>query len=226
MHLAAAIEAGKHVFTEKPVAVDGPGIRKVLAAAEEAKKKGLAVVAGTQRRHQASYLESMKRIHDGAIGEITVGALLLEPGQPLDRSRASRRGPTWSSRSATGSTSPGSPATTSSSSTSTTSTWSTGRCGAHPVRAVGMGGRQVRTGPEYGHIFDHFAIDYEYPNGVHVAEHVPADRRLREQRLRGRRRHQGAAGRRQRPSHRGREQAGGTAARARTSTPTSRSTST
>ena len=70
-HLAAAIAAGKHVFTEKPVAVDGPGIRKVLAAAEEAKKKKLAVVAGTQRRHQASYLESMKRIHDGEIGEIT-----------------------------------------------------------------------------------------------------------------------------------------------------------
>ena len=58
MHLDAAIEAGKNIFTEKPVAVDGPGIRKVLAAAEEAKKKNLAVVAGTQRRHQAGYLES------------------------------------------------------------------------------------------------------------------------------------------------------------------------
>ena len=62
---------------------------------------------------------------------------------------------------------------------------------AHPVRAVGMGGRQVRTGPEYGHIFDHFAIDYEYPNGVAPDEHVPADQRLRGQRLRGARRHQG-----------------------------------
>ena len=54
MHLQAAVAAGKHVFTEKPVAVDGPGIRAVLAVAEEAKKKNLAIVAGTQRRHQQS----------------------------------------------------------------------------------------------------------------------------------------------------------------------------
>ena len=104
MHLEAAIKAGKHVFTEKPVAVDGPGIRKVLAAAEEAKKKGLAVVAGTQRRHQAGYIESMKRIHDGAIGEITAarcywnqGSLWMKPRgfahngiSPLSRFLSSR----------------------------------------------------------------------------------------------------------------------------------------
>ena len=108
MHLEAAVEAGKHIFTEKPVGVDGPGIRKVLAAAEEAKKKNLAVVAGTQRRHQAGYLESMKRIHDGAIGDLDRRPALLEPGRPLDASRASRAGATWSGRSATGSTSPGS----------------------------------------------------------------------------------------------------------------------
>src|SRR5262249_40923256 len=72
-HLEAAIKAGKHVFTEKPVAVDGPGVRKVLALAEEAKRKNLAVVAGTQRRHQTGYLETMKRVHDGAIGEIVAG---------------------------------------------------------------------------------------------------------------------------------------------------------
>ena len=90
MHLEAAVEAGKHIFTEKPVAVDGAGIRTVLAAAEEAKKKNLAVVAGTQRRHQAGYIESMKRIHDGAIGDIVAAARLLEPGRPLGASRASR----------------------------------------------------------------------------------------------------------------------------------------
>src|SRR3954454_3543745 len=58
MHLEAAIEAGKHVFTEKPVGVDGPGIRAVLALAEKAQQKGLAVVTGTQRRHEEGYLES------------------------------------------------------------------------------------------------------------------------------------------------------------------------
>src|SRR4029079_12231966 len=69
-HLAAAVDAGKNIFTEKPVAVDGPGIRKVLEVYDKAKAKGLAIAAGTQRRHQTGYLETMKRIHDGAVGRI------------------------------------------------------------------------------------------------------------------------------------------------------------
>ncbi len=73
IHLKAAVEAGKHVFMEKPVAVDPVGIRAIIAASDLAKQKGLAVVAGTQRRHQKRYLELMKRIKDGQIGEI-VGA--------------------------------------------------------------------------------------------------------------------------------------------------------
>src|SRR5205085_556697 len=70
-HLQAAIAAGKNIFTEKPVATDVAGIRKVLAGYEEAKKKGLHIAAGTQRRHQHPYLETMKRIHGGEIGDIT-----------------------------------------------------------------------------------------------------------------------------------------------------------
>src|SRR5690606_30145164 len=66
----AAVKAGKHVFMEKPVATDAPGVRKVLAAAEEAKKKNLGVGVGLQRRHQAQYLETIKRLQDGAIGDI------------------------------------------------------------------------------------------------------------------------------------------------------------
>src|SRR5262249_41713998 len=54
-----AVSKGKNIFTEKPVGVDGPGIRKVLAAYEEAKKKNVAIAAGTQRRHQASYIETI-----------------------------------------------------------------------------------------------------------------------------------------------------------------------
>src|SRR6185437_9295015 len=73
IHLQAAVAAGKNIFTEKPVGVDGPGIRKVLEAYEEAQKKGLHIVAGTQRRHQKTYLETMKRIQDGAIGDIVAG---------------------------------------------------------------------------------------------------------------------------------------------------------
>ena len=184
---------------------------------------------GRRRRHPAPAPGRLPRDHEAdprrRDRRDRRGPLLLEPGQPLDASRASRPGATWSGSSATGSTSPGSPATTSSSSTSTTSTSSTGRCGAHPVRAVGMGGRQVRTGPEYGHIYDHFAIDYEYPERRPRAEHVPPDRRLREQRLRGGRRHQGDAGHSN--GYRVRRATSGprSGAEAR-STPTTRSTST
>ncbi|MFQ3649107.1 MAG: Gfo/Idh/MocA family oxidoreductase, partial [Gemmataceae bacterium] len=73
LHIEAAINAGKHVFTEKPVAVDGAGVRTVLAAYEKAKEKKLCVAAGTQRRHQAGYIETIKRIHNGEIGEIVGG---------------------------------------------------------------------------------------------------------------------------------------------------------
>jgi predicted dehydrogenase len=166
MHLEAAIEAGKHVFTEKPVGVDGPGIRKVLAAAEEARKKGLAVVAGTQRRHQAGYIESMKRIHDGELGDLTSARCYWNQGSLWMKPRESNWSDMeWQIRNWL------------------YFTWLSGdhiceqhvhnldvvnwAMKGHPVRAVGMGGRQVRTSPDYGNIFDHFAIDYEYENGAH-----------------------------------------------------------
>ena len=82
--------------------MDGPGIRKVLAAYEEAKKKNLAIVAGTQRRHQAGYLETMKRIHDGAIGDIVGGRCYWNQGDPVVHRAQAGHGATWSSRSATG----------------------------------------------------------------------------------------------------------------------------
>src|SRR4030095_14572327 len=71
MQFEAAIKSGKHVFMEKPVASDADGVRRVLAAAEEAKKKNLKVGVGLQRRHQLGYLETMKRLHGGEIGDIT-----------------------------------------------------------------------------------------------------------------------------------------------------------
>ena len=72
-HLTAAINAGKHVFMEKPVAVDPVGVRKVIAAAELAGQKGLGIVCGTQRRHDPVYVETMDRILNGAIGEVVGG---------------------------------------------------------------------------------------------------------------------------------------------------------
>jgi myo-inositol 2-dehydrogenase/D-chiro-inositol 1-dehydrogenase len=121
-HLEAAIRGGKHVFMEKPVAVDAPGVRTVIASGEVAAKNGLGIVTGTQRRHQKSYLETLARLHDGAIGEIVAGEVAWNQGSLWMTTRASPSGATWSGSSATGSTSRGCPATTSSSSTCTTST--------------------------------------------------------------------------------------------------------
>ena len=167
MHLSAAIAAGKHVFTEKPVATDGPGIRQVLAAAEEAKKKGLAVVAGTQRRHQTGYIECMNRIHDGALGTITSARCYWNQGSLWMKPRESSWSDMeWQLRNWL------------------YFTWLSGdhiceqhihnldvmnwAIGAHPEKCVGLGGRQVRTSKDYGNIFDHFAVEFVYPDNVHV----------------------------------------------------------
>jgi predicted dehydrogenase len=165
IHFEAAVAAGKHVFMEKPVATDGPGIRKVLAAAKVAKRKGLAVVAGTQRRHQKSYIETMQQIHDGAIGEL-VGAQVYwnQGGLWVTRQTPQMSDMEWQVRNWL------------------YFAWASGdhiveqhihnidvmnwAFGGPPEKANAMGGRQVRTGPEYGHIFDHFAVEYVYPGGV------------------------------------------------------------
>jgi predicted dehydrogenase len=70
MHFEAAVNANKHIFAEKPIAVDAPGVRRFMAANEEAKKKNLMVAIGLQRRHDPRYIETIKRIHEGAIGDI------------------------------------------------------------------------------------------------------------------------------------------------------------
>jgi len=153
-HLEAAVAAGKNIFTEKPVAVDAPGIRKVLEVYEQAKAKGLAIAAGTQRRHKKGYLETLQRVHDGAIGDLVAarcywnqGSLWVKPRQP-DWSGLEWQIRNW--------------------------LYFTWLSGDHIVeqhvhnKATGMGGRQVRTEPQYGQIFDHFAVDYEYANGAHL----------------------------------------------------------
>lgn len=164
IHFEEAIKQGKHVFMEKPVAVDSWGVRKVLAAAEEAKKKNLKVGVGLQRHHQPGYIETIKRLHDGAIGDIVSmraywndGGVWVRPRQ-AGQTEMEYQMRNWY--------------------------YFNWLCGDHineqhihnldvinwvknayPVRCHGMGGRQVRTGKEYGEIFDHHAVEYEYADG-------------------------------------------------------------
>jgi len=91
-HFEACIEAGVHVFMEKPVAVDPVGCRRIIAAGEKAKAKGLSVVAGTQRRHHDGYNQTVKRIHDGEIGKIVSGQCYWNGGQLWYKERQ----PGWS----------------------------------------------------------------------------------------------------------------------------------
>ena len=164
-HIKAVIEAGKNLFCEKPVAVDGPGIRTVLAAAEMAKQKKLAVVAGTQRRHQLGYIQSMKQIRDGVLGDLVTAQVYWNQGGLWSRPREAKWSDleyqirnwlyyTWLS---------GDHICEQHVHNLDVMNWA---MDAHPVRCVGMGGRQVRTSPIYGNIFDHFAVEYEYPDGI------------------------------------------------------------
>ena len=121
----ACVEAGKNVFTEKPVAADGPGCRVMYAAGEMAKQKGLKVAAGTQRRHQAGYIETIKRIQDGAIGDIVLLRAYWVNGGPIWH-RGDKATPSWNARSTTGITTSGCRATISASSTCITSMCATG----------------------------------------------------------------------------------------------------
>lgn len=165
LHFKTAIEAGKHVFFEKPVAVDIHGIKMVLAASELAKQKGLGVAAGTQRRHDLGYRETMNRIHDGAIGEIVSmcaywnqGGLWMNPRQEgwsdLEWQLRNWLYFTWIS---------GDHIAEQHVHNIDVCNWA---MKDHPVKAVALGGRQVRTDAAYGHIFDHFAVEFEYANGV------------------------------------------------------------
>jgi predicted dehydrogenase len=165
IHLKYAVEKGKHVFAEKPCAVDGPGVRSVLASAEEAKKKGLSLVAGLQMRYSNPEREVVKRLHDGALGQVSVlqandfrGQIWVKPRQPgwTDMTYHMRNWYyfAWLS---------GDFNVEQHVHMLDLATWAKND---YPVRAVGTGGRQVRTAPEYGHIYDHFAVVYEYADGA------------------------------------------------------------
>lgn len=164
-HFEYAIEKGKHVFMEKPVAVDGPGIRKVIEAAKKADEKNLRVVCGLQRRYQKSYLETLAKVKEGMIGDIVSSQVYWVSGGVWTRPRS--EGQTemeyqvrnWY--------------------------YFNWLCGDHiceqhvhnldvtnwfkgatPVKAVGMGGRTSRVGKDWGEIFDHHFVEYHYADGT------------------------------------------------------------
>ena len=165
MHFEYAVQKGKHVFMEKPVAVDAPGVRQVLAATEEAKKKTLKVGVGLQRHHSVKYNETIKRIQEGAIGDLVLlrvywnDAGVWVRGRKPGQSEMDYQMRNWY--------------------------YFNWLCGDHineqhihnldvanwvknayPARAQGQGGRQVRTGKDHGEIFDHHFVEFTYPDGT------------------------------------------------------------
>lgn len=167
-HMRAAIEAGKHVFVEKPHAIDPVGVREVISACELAKQKGLSVMSGLQSRHHPGYREAVQRIHDGAIGDIVAieenflrapyGLYHRQPGMGEVKFQCSNQyhfawlcgddvpqslvhnldRATWAMREQT------------------------------PVKAHGLGGRSASFGEVYGNVFDHHSVIYQYANGVRL----------------------------------------------------------
>jgi predicted dehydrogenase len=165
MHFEHAVARDRHVFMEKPVAVDGPGIRRVLAAAEVAREKNLKVGVGLQRHHSDKYKQTVARIQDGAIGDIVLlraywnsGGVWVHPRE-ASMTEMEYQMRNWY--------------------------YFNWLCGDHiveqhihnldvcnwimggpPAEAQGQGGRQVRVGPDHGEIFDHHMVEFTYPDGT------------------------------------------------------------
>lgn len=161
VHFKAAVEAGKHVFAEKPVAVDAAGVRSFLATAQEAKKKDLLVQIGLQRRHERAYMETIDRLQNGAIGDIVAARAYWNGGGVWTRNRQ--------------------PGQTEMEYQMRNWYYFNWLCGDHiteqhihnldvinwlmdgaPVKAQGQGGRQVRTSKEHGEIYDHHMVEFTY----------------------------------------------------------------
>lgn len=168
LYLQAAVEAGKHVFCEKIHAVDAIGVKTVLAAGELAEKKGLSVVSGLAWRYDTGVQETMKRVHDGAIGEIVsivetcnTGSLRCRPRQPhwteMEYQLRDWFNFYWLSCDLPG---------LNLVHNLDKAAWSMQE--EPPVSAWGMGGRETRIGKNYGDAWDHHAIVYQYANGVRM----------------------------------------------------------
>ncbi|MEX2114029.1 MAG: Gfo/Idh/MocA family oxidoreductase [Pirellulales bacterium] len=165
-HLKAAIASGKHVFCEKPVAVDAPGVRSVLETTELARSKNLAIVSGLCYRYDRPKRELINRVHDGAIGDILAMQVSYNTGTLWHHGRE----PSWSEMEYQ-------------LRNWLYFTWLSGDFNVEqhvhsldkaawamkdepPAKATALGGRQVRVEEKWGNIYDHFAVVYEYASGV------------------------------------------------------------
>jgi myo-inositol 2-dehydrogenase/D-chiro-inositol 1-dehydrogenase len=174
-HFEAAVRANKQIFMEKPVATDVPGIRRMMAANEQAKRKGLMVAVGLNNRHQDGVRRIIQQVHDGAIGEVMFlraygnnAGVWVRPRRP-GQTEMEYQMRNWYYFN-----------------------WLCGDLiveqtvhsvdlvnwarGDYPIEAQGMGGRQVRVGPEYGEIYDHHAVEYTYRDGSKTflyCRHIP-----------------------------------------------------
>lgn len=167
-HFEYAIDNGKHVFMEKPVATDMPGVRKVLAAAEKAKENKLNVVVGLQRHYQDSYLAAIDQLRQDKIGKIVSGQVYWNSGGVWVRERKPSQSEleyqmrnwyyfNWLC---------GDHILEQHIHNIDVANWFVGE---YPISAQGMGGRQVRNGKDHGEIFDHHFVEYSYPSGAVIA---------------------------------------------------------
>jgi myo-inositol 2-dehydrogenase/D-chiro-inositol 1-dehydrogenase len=164
----AALQAGKHVFVEKPHAVDPVGIRTLREACDLARQKGLSIVSGLQSRYHPGYRETMQRVHDGAIGDIVAiqetwlrPPYVLYPRRPgmkeMEYQASNQYHFHWLS---------GDDVPQTLIHNLDRSSWALGN--AAPLRCYGMGGRSTLHGEIYGSVFDHNAVVYDFPKGVRV----------------------------------------------------------
>ncbi|MBK7405205.1 MAG: Gfo/Idh/MocA family oxidoreductase [Phycisphaerales bacterium] len=163
--IKAAVAAGKHIFAEKPVAVDGPGIRSVLESSAEAQRKNLALQVGFCWRYHAAMRAGLGKVLDGSIGDVTTvqttyhtGTLQKHPRQPswsdMEFEMRNWWHFTWLS---------GDHIVEQAIHSIDRMAWALGDM--LPARVNCLGGRAARSGPEHGDVFDHFAAVYEYDDG-------------------------------------------------------------
>lgn len=166
VQIEAAVEAGKHIFCEKPMAVDAPGVRKVLDAARKAKEKQLSLVSGFCWRFHTPKRETFQRVLDGAIGDVmsvyntyNTGGLWYRDVKtdwpPMKKKMRNWIYHNWMS---------GDPILEQAIHSIDMMSWAFGD--VKPLKATGTGGRQSRIEPKYGNVFDHYAVVYEYENGA------------------------------------------------------------
>lgn len=167
-HFGYAVDHDKHIFMEKPVATDVPGVRKVLEYARLAKDKKLNVVVGLQRHYQENYINALNLLKGGSLGKIVSGQVYWNGAGVWVKPRTPQQGEleyqmrNWY--------------------------YFNWLCGDHileqhihnidvanwfigeyPISAQGMGGRAVRNGPDHGEIYDHHFVEYTYPSGAVIS---------------------------------------------------------